>query len=127
MAPACRWLEGACRVGCRAPTRVKRSKNRHARAAAAAYIAGSISLEGDRVTAIGFAVFDTALGACGIAWGERGVVGVQLPAADARATRARLRRRFPDAGATAPPADVQRAIDGIVALMRGERRHLSAV
>ncbi|HJS02066.1 MAG TPA: cysteine methyltransferase, partial [Variovorax sp.] len=29
----------------------------------------------------GFALFDTAIGACGIAWGARGIVGVQLPEA----------------------------------------------
>jgi methylated-DNA-[protein]-cysteine S-methyltransferase len=27
----------------------------------------------------GFALFDTAIGRCGIAWGERGIVGLQLP------------------------------------------------
>ena len=29
--------------------------------------------------ASGFALFDTAIGRCGVAWGERGVAGVQLP------------------------------------------------
>ena len=33
--------------------------------------------------AVGYSIFDTALGCCGIAWGERGVVAVQLPEADA--------------------------------------------
>ena len=26
-----------------------------------------------------FAIFDTAIGRCGIAWGERGINAVQLP------------------------------------------------
>jgi O-6-methylguanine DNA methyltransferase len=38
----------------------------------------------------GFAPFDTAIGPFGIAWGERGVVGTQLPEASEPATRARL-------------------------------------
>jgi len=30
----------------------------------------------------GFSLFDTAIGHCGVAWAERGVIGVQLPHAD---------------------------------------------
>jgi methylated-DNA-[protein]-cysteine S-methyltransferase len=71
------------------------------------------------MTEPGFALFDTAIGACAIAWSGRGVLGVQLPAANAAKTRARMQRRFPRAGEIAPPADVQPAIDGIVALLRG--------
>jgi methylated-DNA-[protein]-cysteine S-methyltransferase len=79
------------------------------------------------MTARGFALFETAIGACGIAWGERGLVGVQLPEASAARTRARLLRRFPDAAEAPPPPPVQRAIEGIVALLRGEAIDLSAV
>jgi len=67
-----------------------------------------------------FALFDTAIGACGIAWSARGIAGVQLPEADAEATRARLRRRFADAREALPPPEIQRAIDGIVVLLCGE-------
>jgi methylated-DNA-[protein]-cysteine S-methyltransferase len=45
---------------------------------------------------------------------------VQLPEADERKTRARLRRRFRDAQEAAAPDGVQRAIDGMTALLRGE-------
>jgi O-6-methylguanine DNA methyltransferase len=79
------------------------------------------------MTAIGFALFETAIGKCGIAWGECGVAGVQLPEAGEEETRARLLHRFPAAGETAPPHDVQRAVDDIVALLRGEARNLSAI
>ena len=79
------------------------------------------------MTARGFALFDTAIGPCGIAWGERGVIGVQLPEASEARTRARLRRRFPDASEAPPPPAVQRAIDGIVALLQGEAIDLAAV
>jgi methylated-DNA-[protein]-cysteine S-methyltransferase len=65
-------------------------------------------------------LFDTAIGRCGIAWGPRGVVGVQLPEASDAATCARLRRRCPQAPEAPPPPDVQGAIDGMVALLRGE-------
>jgi methylated-DNA-[protein]-cysteine S-methyltransferase len=75
----------------------------------------------------GFALFDTDIGCCGIAWGANGVVGVQLPERHDGATRERLRRRFPDAGEAAPPSDIQQAIDSIVALLRGEARDLSFI
>src|SRR5262245_51558543 len=75
----------------------------------------------------GFALFETAIGACGIAWGGRGVVGVQLPEASEARTRARMRRRFPEAREASPPPEVQRAIEGIVALLGGEARDLSAI
>jgi methylated-DNA-[protein]-cysteine S-methyltransferase len=74
-----------------------------------------------------FALFDTAIGSCAIAWGERGLLGVQLPEADATRTRARMRRRFPGARETTPPAQAQRAIDGIVALIGGEAVDFSGV
>lgn len=75
----------------------------------------------------GIALFATAVGLCGIAWNERGIVGVQLPAADARRTRERLLRRCPGARDASPPPDVQRAIDGIVGLLGGEAADLSTV
>jgi len=65
-------------------------------------------------------LFDTAIGRCAVAWGSLGIVGVQLPEARESATRARMLRRFPDAREAAPPGDVQRAVDGIVALLRGD-------
>jgi methylated-DNA-[protein]-cysteine S-methyltransferase len=78
------------------------------------------------MTEHGFALFDTDIGRCGIAWGPRGVTGVQLPEASEARTRARLVRRYPHAREAAPPADVRRVIDGIVALLRGEVSDLSA-
>jgi methylated-DNA-[protein]-cysteine S-methyltransferase len=75
----------------------------------------------------GLALFETAIGPCGIAWGKRGVVGVQLPERSEAATRARLGRRFPEVREAPPPPDVQRAIEGIAALLEGERRDLADV
>jgi methylated-DNA-[protein]-cysteine S-methyltransferase len=76
----------------------------------------------------GFTLFDTTIGHCGIAWGHRGVIGVQLPEAGGEArTRARVLRRFADAREGAPPPEVQEAIDRIVDLLRGEASDLSSV
>jgi methylated-DNA-[protein]-cysteine S-methyltransferase len=77
--------------------------------------------------ASGFALFDTAIGRCGVAWGERGVAGLQLPEAGERETRARMLHRFPAAGEAAPPPEVQGVIDRIVALLRGETSDLSSI
>jgi methylated-DNA-[protein]-cysteine S-methyltransferase len=79
------------------------------------------------MTAQGFALFDTNIGRCGIAWSTRGIAGVQLPEASEAKTRARLTRRYPHAREAPPPADVCRAIDAISSLLRGEPRDLSAV
>ncbi len=75
----------------------------------------------------GFTLFDTAIGRCAIAWSGRGILAVQLPEADERKTRARLIRRFPQAHEAPPPPAVARALEGIAALLRGERIDLSAV
>ena len=68
----------------------------------------------------GWCSFDTALGRCGIAWGARGIVSVELPQASDARLQARLTRAAEGAGEAPPPADVQRVIDGIQALLRGE-------
>lgn len=75
----------------------------------------------------GFALFDTAIGTCGIAWSERGITQVQLPDRDETRTRERLMKRAPGANEQKPTPEVQRAIDGIVALLGGERRDLSSI
>lgn len=67
----------------------------------------------------GFCVFDTPIGACGLAWGERGVVGVQLPEGERDATRARMRRRFPGAPEAPPPALMQSVAMRVAALLSG--------
>jgi len=79
------------------------------------------------MTTHGFALFDTPIGRCGIAWSERGVAGVQLPETRDAETRARLARRFPTAGEKPPPVDVEQAIDGIVDLLSGGASDLSGV
>jgi methylated-DNA-[protein]-cysteine S-methyltransferase len=79
------------------------------------------------MTASGFALFDTTIGRCGIAWGERGIAGVQLPEAGEPETRARMLHRFPAAGEAAPPAEVRQVIERMAALLRGEACDLSTI
>lgn len=68
----------------------------------------------------GFALFATVLGHCGIAWGPRGLTGVQLPEADESTTRLRMQARFPQAPELAPPPSVQGAVDAVCALLAGQ-------
>jgi methylated-DNA-[protein]-cysteine S-methyltransferase len=73
------------------------------------------------------ALFDTAIGRCGLAWGPRGVIGVQLPERSETATRTRLMRHCPNAEETEPPKPVARAIAEIQALLRGEHKNLRTI
>ena len=70
------------------------------------------------------AIFDTAIGPCAIVWGVRGLLGVQIPEANEAATRARMAQRFPEAREVAPTPEIQNVIDGMRALLNGERRDL---
>lgn len=74
-----------------------------------------------------FALFETAIGFCAVIWNERGIVGVQLPERDTRATREHVRKRFPDARETEPPESVKHAISAMTALLRGEASNLDGV
>jgi methylated-DNA-[protein]-cysteine S-methyltransferase len=97
------------------------SKGREVRNLAANATIGGIMSEH------GFTLFETAVGRCGIAWGARGIVGVQLPERRDSATRAHLLRRYPGTCEALPPPAVRHAIDNIVALLRGEPRDLTDV
>ena len=73
------------------------------------------------MAALGYALFDTSIGRCGIAWSERGIAALQLPEQRESETRARLAHRFPGAHETAPlPTTVQRAVERITALLDGD-------
>jgi methylated-DNA-[protein]-cysteine S-methyltransferase len=75
----------------------------------------------------GYSIFDTVIGRCGIAWGHAGIAGVQLPEAREIETRRRLYQLYPDAREQRPPPNVEIAIEGIVALLRGQASDLSDV
>lgn len=74
-----------------------------------------------------YSIFDTAIGRCGIAWSEAGIVGVQLPEAREIDTRRRLFQLYPEARETRPTPNVEVAIEGIVALLRGEPSDLTDI
>ncbi len=77
---------------------------------------------------VGFCLFPTAIGLCGIAWNaQAGITGVQLPEADAGGTRARMRRRFAEIEETQPPEPVHEATQRIAALLGGAPDDLATV
>jgi methylated-DNA-[protein]-cysteine S-methyltransferase len=73
----------------------------------------------------GYTIFDSMIGRCGIAWGQAGILGVQLPEAREIETRRRLYQLYPEAREQRPPPNVEVAIEGIVALLRGQPGDLS--
>ena len=75
---------------------------------------------------VNWAMFDTSLGRCGIAWSARGVLAVQLPETSDQATRARLTRARPEASEADPPPHIAAAIANIVALLGGGRSDILA-
>jgi methylated-DNA-[protein]-cysteine S-methyltransferase len=76
---------------------------------------------------LGYTLFDTAIGPCGIAWGERGILALRFAEGTAVKTRARLIRRFPDAREETPPPEIQSAIEAIAALLRGGASDLTGI
>jgi methylated-DNA-[protein]-cysteine S-methyltransferase len=71
--------------------------------------------------AIGFCLFDTALGACALAWGSDGkVAGAQLPESSEEGTRHRMRRQYPHAAEGEPPAPMQDVIRRVRNLLDGQ-------
>ncbi len=74
-----------------------------------------------------FALFDTAIGACAIVWGESGIVGMQLPEPRAEQAKARLAKRYPGAGEATPPAEIEYVIAEVRALLKGEARDLAHI
>jgi methylated-DNA-[protein]-cysteine S-methyltransferase len=74
-----------------------------------------------------FAIFDTAIGPCGIVWGERGITGVQLPMGSEEKTRKRILQRNGEVVEAAPASEVQRAIDRITELLAGKPDDLADV
>ena len=75
----------------------------------------------------GYALFDTAIGVCAVAWNVRGLAAVQLPEGDEAAARARLRRRFPGAEEAPPPPEAAQAIGLIRRLLEGEAVDLTPI
>lgn len=79
------------------------------------------------MAATSFALFETAIGRCGIVWSQRGVVATQLPESSVTATRNRIHERFADALECAPTGMAKRAVEQIVALLAGDMAALSTI
>ena len=75
--------------------------------------------------ALGYCLFPTAIGPCGIAWTADAIAAVQLPEAGEAGTRARLLRYTGDVAEDAPPGFVQAAIARIQALLQGAKDDLA--
>jgi methylated-DNA-[protein]-cysteine S-methyltransferase len=74
-----------------------------------------------------FALFDTAIGRCGVVWGDRGIHAVQLAMGHEEKTRGRIHQRYGDIVEAVPPVEVQSAIEGMTELMAGKAKDLSGV
>jgi methylated-DNA-[protein]-cysteine S-methyltransferase len=72
-----------------------------------------------------YTLFETAIGWAGVAWGERGLIGVHLPEREVERARRGLLKRFPSVVEGAAPPDIQRTIAAIGDLLRGEKADLS--
>lgn len=75
--------------------------------------------------ALGFCLFDTAIGPCGIAWTESALAAVQLPESTPDGTRRRLQRATGELAESDPPAFVQAAIIRIQSVLEGARDDLA--
>src|SRR5215207_5653600 len=83
--------------------------------------------QGKHLPRQGYCVFDTAIGACGVAWSERGLTHVQLAAADRMGTERRLRTRVAGAVVEAPPPSIGQLIAWLRRYFAGEKVDFSAV
>jgi methylated-DNA-[protein]-cysteine S-methyltransferase len=81
----------------------------------------------DPLTTCGFALFDTAIGRCGVAWNDRGVTRIALPEASDATTRQRLARATPGAAEAPPPPAIDAAIAQIAQHVRGEPAALADI
>jgi methylated-DNA-[protein]-cysteine S-methyltransferase len=75
----------------------------------------------------GFALFDTAIGTCAIAWNDRGIAGVQLPGSSPDATRSQMRKRFAGFQESDPTEATRDAVDRMTALMAGKPSDMSPI
>jgi methylated-DNA-[protein]-cysteine S-methyltransferase len=75
----------------------------------------------------GWALFETSIGRCAIAWTARGIVAVQLPEASDAATAERVAHRVPGARESATPEHVRRAIEEIASHLGGGTRDLASI
>lgn len=76
---------------------------------------------------LGFTLFDTAIGRCGLAWGGAGIVAVRLPDSSDAKARARFEQRFPGIEAREPTPEIAAAIARIQGLLTGAKDDLADI
>jgi methylated-DNA-[protein]-cysteine S-methyltransferase len=70
-------------------------------------------------------IFETAIGWAGVAWGEGGLIAAHLPERDPATVRKSFARRAPGATEASPTPEIEELIEGVRALLRGEKPDLS--
>ena len=80
---------------------------------------------------MGWLLFDTAIGPCGLAWNDRGMTGFQLPEGSAERTTARLCAKARVSGSSASPDEtpawVREATERVKKHLTGEPQDLTEV
>jgi methylated-DNA-[protein]-cysteine S-methyltransferase len=76
---------------------------------------------------ISYTLFETVIGWAGLAWADKGLVGVYLPDTNPENARTSFLRRFPDAMEAPPTEAVTHAIGEIRKLMAGEHVDLNDI
>ncbi len=74
-----------------------------------------------------YTLFETARGACGLAWGPKGITLVQLPEASPKETEARVLTSRPNATRGVPGGEVSQALSRIAKHLGGASGDLSSV
>lgn len=74
-----------------------------------------------------FALFDTPIGQCAIAWTAAGIAGLQLPEANEAALRAAIERKHPGFREATPPPHSASAIAASQRLLAGRAETLSDI
>jgi methylated-DNA-[protein]-cysteine S-methyltransferase len=72
-----------------------------------------------RMPSVAVALFDTPIGACGLAWGPSGITGLLLPSTTPQRTLATLKRRHTEAIESEPSLGMRQAMARVVALLGG--------
>ena len=72
-------------------------------------------------TPMHYCLFDTAIGAVGVAWSMEGITRLQLPESNRSATERRMRGRSVSIVEGCPPPPIERAIEDVQRFMAGER------
>lgn len=78
-------------------------------------------------TPMHYCMFDTAIGAVGVAWSADGITRLQLPEAGRAATERRLRGRSASTAESRPPPQIARAIGAVQKYMKGDQIDFSGI